>query len=71
MCYFCEEDSAGHKRNCPLFDGANNNKDSTKYTLTGWICPNCGRSNSPYSTQCTCPPVIVSSTTIVSWDIKA
>ena len=25
-------------------------------SLTGWICPRCGKVHSPYSIQCDCPP---------------
>lgn len=38
-------------------DGEGNNSDVSK-KYVGWICPRCGKVNSPFVTQCTCFPKV-------------
>lgn len=52
-CAYCSQDTAGsHRIGCP------HNPDSIdpekKEPLIGWICPACGRGNSPWNMTCPC-----------------
>ena len=39
---------------------AKENPGPIKFIITGWECPRCGRMNSPWTTQCPCPPELKS-----------
>lgn len=54
-CTYCETDTAGnHKLECPLNPIYEKPKVFKNY---GWVCPNCGRGNAPWTNTCPCIPL--------------
>lgn len=52
VCTFCTTDSAGnHDKDCPM-----NPVKNPVFKNYGWVCPNCGRGNSPWTNTCPCIP---------------
>lgn len=54
-CTECKMDSEGwHEKGCPFYTS----RDTMQKTfLYGWLCPRCGRGNSPNASVCPCLPV--------------
>jgi len=42
---------------CGMFKEDNKEKEN-KSPMMGWICPRCGKVNSPFIPECDCPPPI-------------
>jgi hypothetical protein len=52
----CKECSCG-KKNSEIENCDCQKITTTSAGLTGWVCPVCGRGNSPFSGSCPCTPM--------------
>ena len=43
---------------CGMLKEGNSDKDKKENQPLGWICPRCGKVNSPFIPECDCPPPI-------------